>query len=304
MNIVKYKYIYFLISGIVIIPGVIALSLWGLKAGIDFTGGVLLQLELTKAQSLQMNEIRKTLEPLKLEDLTLQSAGGNNLIIKTRPIDQQKVDEIKNVLTKKFGEIKQSRYENIGPTIGRELTKKAFWAVLLASVAIVLYIAYAFRKVPAPASSWRFGICAVLALLHDILVVTGIFSILGHLGKVEIDSYFITALLTIMGFSVHDTIVVFDRIRENLRRFMKMPFEQVINESILQTLGRSINTSMTVLLVLAALYLLGGASIKNFALALLIGIITGTYSSIFTASPLLIVWQNLIEKRKKKTEKE
>lgn len=181
--------------------------------------------------------------------------------------------------------------ENVGPVIGKELAEKALWALGLSLVVIVLYIAWAFRQVPRPASSWRFGVCAVVALVHDVLVVVGIFSLLGHFYQVEIDTLFVTALLTIIGFSVHDTIVVFDRIRENLKKMTGIPFAGVVNASILQTLTRSINTSVTVVFVLLALLLLGGTTLKWFVAALLIGIVSGTYSSIFNASPLLVIWQ-------------
>ena len=179
-------------------------------------------------------------------------------------------------------------YRTVGPTVGQELVGRAFWAILAASAAILVYLTLVFRKVP---NSFRYGVCAIIALLHDVLVVLGIFAILGLLFDIEIDALFITALLTVIGFSVHDTIVVFDRTRENItkRRFER--FEDVVNYSLVQTLARSINTSITVLLTLFALYLFGGASIHNFVLALLIGILSGTFSSIFTASMLLVVWE-------------
>jgi preprotein translocase subunit SecF len=298
MNILAYKKIFLTISSVLVVASIIFLSTWGLRLGIDFTGGVLLQLKFPEAKTFKIDEARAIIEKLKIKDVVLQVAGENNLIIKTGVLEQKEVDKIKEKLAEKFGQPEEVRYENIGPIIGKELAKKALWAVILASIGIIVYIAYAFGRVPKPASSWRFGICAVIALIHDVLITIGVFSVLSHFGKVEIDGYFITALLTIMGFSVHDTIVVFDRIRENLLRFSKLSFTQVINESITQTITRSINTSLTVLLVLSGLYLLGGVSIKNFALALLIGIVAGTYSSIFIASPLLIIWQNIIEKRK------
>jgi preprotein translocase subunit SecF len=171
---------------------------------------------------------------------------------------------------------------------------------MIASLLIVLYITWTFRKIPKPASSIRFGICAIIALVHDVLVLLGVFSIFGHFFNVEVDSLFVTAILTVIGFSVHDTIVVFDRIRENLKRVGSENFEEVVNDSILQTLDRSLNTSLTVVLVLSALLLFGGESIRWFVVALLIGVISGTYSSIFNAAPLLVVWQELIEKRFKK----
>ncbi len=205
-------------------------------------------------------------------------------------LDQNGEKNLQDAL-KKVGEYRQNRLETVGPTVSSDLKRKAIIAVILASLAIILYIAIAFRKVPKPASSWRFGICAVLALIHDLAFVAGGFAILGHFFGYEVDSLFITALLTIMGFSVHDTIVVFDRIRENLRKSPSLDFETNVNNSILQTINRSLNTSFTVLIVLLALFLLGGATLKHFMLALLLGIAIGTYSSIFNASPLLVSWQ-------------
>jgi len=297
VNIIGKRNWYFALSLLVIAPGIVALLLWGLKVGIDFKGGSLLELEFSKKTVIKTEQIKKLLNPLKIDDLQVQSAGANKVIIKSATIDKDKASEIKKVLLK-IGTVKENRFETIGPVVGRELARKAIMAVILASIVIVLYIAYAFRKVPKPASSWRFGVTAVIALLHDVLVVVGAFSILGHFRGLEVDSYFITALLTVLGFSVHDTIVVFDRIRENLRRYIKMPFEQVVNESIVQTLSRSINTSLTVIITLTSLYLLGGSSTKPFILALLIGIISGTYSSIFNASPLLVVWQNFATRKR------
>ena len=188
--------------------------------------------------------------------------------------------------------------ETVGPTISKELAHKALAAVGVSILGILIYITWAFRKIPKPTSSVAFGICTVIALVHDVIVVVGIFAILGHFKGIEIDSLFITALLTVIGFSVHDTIVVFDRIRENLIKYPETNFPEVVNHSLNQTLGRSLNTSLTAVFVLVALYLFGGESIRIFVLALLIGIISGTYSSIFNASPLLVVWQNLKVKLK------
>lgn len=272
---------WFIISGIIIIPGIISLCVWGLKLGIDFRGGTIIEIQ-TK---LTNEEIKNKLNDFSVSTI---ATGQGTMMIKMKEINQKTHDEI---LTK-LPESREVRFETVGPTVSKDLTKKAIYAVILASIAIIFYIAFAFRKVPKPASSWRFGVCAVTALIHDLLVVIGIWSILGHFFGYEVDSLFITALLTIMGFSVHDTIVVFDRIRENLKRFPSLDFEDNVNNSVVQTLGRSLTTSLTVILVLLSLYLLGGDSTKQFVLALLIGITIGTYSSIFNASPLLIVWQN------------
>lgn len=306
MDIIGKKWIYFLISGLLIVPGTVSLVLYGLRLGIDFTGGTLLELKLEKAlvgtrieQKVESEEKKRVTEALssKIEINTLSRSGKNSYLIRTRPLEKEKIEEAKGLLEQTFGKVEQTRLETVGPTIGRELVQKAFISIILASIAIVFYVAFAFREVPKPASSWKFGLTAIAALLHDVLLVVGIFSILGKFYSVEVDSLFVTALLTVIGFSVHDTIVVYDRIRENLKRGLSLPFPQIVNRSIIETLGRSLNTSLTVVFVLAALLLFGGQTIKWFVVALLIGIVSGTYSSIFNASPLLVVWQEWSEKR-------
>jgi len=285
---------WFIISGIVILPGFISLFTWGLRWGIDFKGGTLYEVKIKK-EEVKIAEVRETLKPLNLPDLTVISTGPSTFLLKTAQIEQEKVDEIKETLKSKFGETEEIRYETVGPVVGKDLKKKAIWAISLACLFIILYIAWAFRNVPKPQSSFKFGISAIAALIHDVLVVLGTFSIIGHFLGYEADAYLITAILTVLGFSVHDTIVVFDRIRENLKRLPGINFETVANESVIQTLTRSINTSLTVILTLLALFLLGGETIKPFVLALLIGITTGTYSSIFNATPLLVVWQRRVK---------
>ena len=281
---------WFIISGLVILPGILSLVFWGLRLGIDFKGGTILELK-SKNEKVKTEEVKNALKPLNLPGLTIVSTGPSSFLLKTAPIEPQTVDKIKESLKEKYGQIEEIRYETVGPVVGQDLKRKAIWAVVLACVGIILYIAWAFRNIPKPYSSFKFGLCAIIALLHDVLVVLGTFSIVGHFLGYEVDAYFITALLTVLGFSVHDTIVVFDRIRENLKRLPGVNFEIIANESVAQTLTRSINTSLTVLLTLLALFLLGGESIKPFVLALLIGVTTGTYSSIFNATPLLVIWE-------------
>ncbi len=298
MNIVKHKNIFFAVSLIVIIPGMLSLLLWGLKPSIDFAGGSRITLLFPKQVSTTtVDQIKSVFTQQKEPIATIQYAD-KQVIIRTKPIDQKKNTEITNALEKKVGSFKEEEFATIGPVVGSETTMNAIYSLLVASVLIIIYIAWSFREVPKPESSWRFGICAIIALLHDALVVLGIFSLLGHFFDVEIDSLFVTAILTVIGFSVHDTIVVFDRIRENLRR-TRMPFATIVNESMLQTMSRSLNTSLTVILVLSTLLLFGGESTRWFIVALLVGIISGTYSSIFNASLLLVVWHNWSEKRKK-----
>ena len=298
LDIIGKKNFYFALSLIVVIPGLIALLLFGLNLSIDFTGGS--RLTISFPQKVEKTTSEKIKNTLTKENLTVSTVetSGNSLLIRTSPMDQKQNIKFVNTLSKEFKGAKETQFETIGPTIGGETTANAIKAVILASTLIILYITWSFRKVPKPASSLRFGVSAIIALIHDVLVVLGIFAILGHFFGVEVDSLFVTALLTVIGFSVHDTIVVFDRIRENLRRSQDS-FPQIVNDSILQTLDRSLNTSLTVLLVLFALLLFGGETIKWFVVALLIGVTSGTYSSIFNASPILVVWQEWSEKRKK-----
>jgi len=288
VNIIGRRKIWYIVSTVLIAPGIIALILWGLKFGIDFKGGALIQVQYS--QSKPVDEVKNSLKDLGLNNLIVTTTSDNGFIIRTETLTQEQYNKISDQL-KKVGEYKETSYESVGPTVSSDIEKKAIISVILASLAIILFVAYTFRRVPKPASSWRFGICAVLALIHDLAFVIGLFAILGHFLGYEIDSLFITALLTIMGFSVHDTIVVFDRIRENLRKHPSENFEKNVNNSIIQTLNRSLNTSLTVLIVLAALFFLGGVTLHHFVLALLAGIAIGTYSSIFNASAMLVSWQ-------------
>lgn len=298
MDIIKYKKIYFAISLLVIIPGLISLILWGLNLSIDFTGGSRLTLTYpNKVSTQQVSQVRSGLssQKAKIYEVTTSSS---QIFARTSDMTQAQDTSFINSLKAQNPNVKQDEFETIGPTIGKETTINAVKAVGLSALMIVLYISYIFRKVPRPASSIRFGVSTIIALLHDVLVVLGVFSLLGHFFRVEVDSLFITAVLTVIGFSVHDTIVVFDRIRENLTKYGSSSFSKVVNDSILQTLGRSLNTSLTVVLVLFALLIFGGESIRWFVVALLVGVISGTYSSIFNAAPILVVWHELSQKRR------
>ena len=311
INIVKNKKWFFLLSAIVITPGIISLLLFGLKFSIEFTGGSKLEFKV-QSEKLKVEEknVRGAFESKKIKVHKLERVSEDSFRVQTDPIGQDKKNEIVSELGR-HGEITEKSFETVGPTIGQETQANAVKAVIVASIAITAYIAFAFRKVSnlsgpealrtgGLVSSWKYGVCAIAALLHDLLIVVGIFSILGRFLNVEVDSLFITALLTVMGFSVHDTIVVFDRIRENLRKNFNLKFEEVVNNSLLETLNRSLNTSLTVVIVLFALLLFGGESIRWFIVALLIGIISGTYSSIFNASQLLVAWYEWDKKRKTK----
>lgn len=299
MNIIKNKNIFFIISGIIIIPGLISLFLFGLKPSIDFTGGSVGEYQISNVKyPISNGEIEKIIEKNDVKVHSVKQARTNDFIIRTNALGQKEHEVILSNLKNKYKHVKEKSFETVGATIGRETEANALTAVVIASIAITLYIAFAFRKVSRPVSSWKYGICAIVALLHDLIVVVGVFSILGYLFNVEVDSLFITALLTVMGFSIHDTIVVFDRIRENLKKHPNIAFETNVNNSILETLNRSFNTSLTVVLVLSMLLLFGGESIRWFVVALLVGIVSGTYSSIFNASPLLVVWYEIDKRRK------
>lgn len=301
MNIIDKKYWYFAFSLLIIIPGLVSLGFWGLRLSIDFTGGSRIEYQVSSIRHQVSNEeLRKTIAEQGVDMHSVQQSK-ETFIVRTKPLDQNTHQKIKSAVEKKYPGAKEISFQTVGPTIGSETTVNAVKAIVVASVLIVLYIAWSFRKVPKPASSWRFGICAIIALLHDVLVVVGVFSLLGHFLQVEVDSLFVTALLTIIGFSVHDTIVVFDRIRENLRRMPGASFVTVVNDSILQTLSRSLNTSLTVFLVLFTMLLFGGETIRWFVVALLIGIVSGTFSSIFNASPLLVVWEEWSGRAKRRS---
>ncbi len=294
MNIMKYRKIWFGISLAIIVPGVISMFLWGLRLGIDFTGGSMMEIK----GSQDIAKVTSIVRGDGVEVSSVQKTGANSLIVRTKEMSEAKHRDVKKKLSDAL-KVQETQYETVGPTVSKDLTMKAFELIAFASVLIVLFLAYSFRKVPKPVSSWQFGVCAIIALLHDVLVMLGVFSILGHFLGIEIDSMFVVAALTVIGFSVHDTIVVFDRIRENLIKRGSDDFEELANDSVLETFSRSLNTSFLTFLVLLTLFLLGGESTRIFVLALLVGIATGTYSSIFNASPMLVVWQNWKTKRNK-----
>jgi preprotein translocase subunit SecF len=291
INFVKHKNTFFIISAILLIPGLISLATKGIRLGIDFTGGTLLEVTSPKFDASKKDEVAEIIRSQNIEISSIQQSGQNGFIVRTKEINQDLNTKMLTELKKKYETVSEERFETVGPTIGQEITRNAVLALIVVSSFIVVYIAWSFRSVPKPASSWRFGLTAIAALIHDALFVIGVFSILGWTLNVEVDSLFVTALLTVIGFSVHDTIVVYDRIRENLIRAKAPTFSDTVNLSIWETLARSINTSATVVIVLSALLLFGGESIRWFVAALLIGIVSGTYSSIFNAAQLLALWQ-------------
>jgi preprotein translocase subunit SecF len=293
LNVVGKRYWYFVLSLIIIVPGTFFLITSGLKLGTDFTGGTEMTVQIPQPnQTVQIGDVISGVTgSVNFVQAVLGTKCPTNCqyIARTKATTPAQDRAIQAALTKRWKTAKILDRTTVSGTIAASLTQQAIFAVAAAAVAILLYISFAFRNAPNPV---RFGVAALIAMLHDVLVVLGIFSILGVLLNVEIDAPFVTAMLTIIGFSVHDTIVIFDRIRENLARRTGEPFDVIVNHSILQSFVRSINTSFTVVLTLLAVFLFTGEAIRFFVLAMLIGIISGTYSSIFNASQILVVWHN------------
>lgn len=297
MNITKYRKLYYILSGLMVGASIFALASWGLKLGIDFTGGSLMELEYQN-ERVAVDAIKEDLKSAGIEDVIVQPSGDKGAILRFKDVDEETHQNILAKLSKENNAVSEKSFASIGPTIGKEMKNKSIWAISLVLVMIVSYIAFAFRKVSYPLVSWKYGIATLIALFHDVIIPLGVFAYLGKFYNTEIDVAFIAAILTVLGYSVHDTIIVFDRVRENLIKFSKMEFEEIVNKSLNQTFIRSLNTSLTVILVLFAIYFYGGETIHNFALVLLIGIGVGTYSSIFIASPVLISWDKYSAKRK------
>ncbi len=293
MNISKNLKYFFILPGVLSLAAVITLGVWGLRPGIDLSGGSLMQVTYQGTRP-PVQQVQKITEPLALGETRIQPANQTSYLIRTRALTNDEHTQVITVLGG-LGSIKEDQFTTVGPTIGAELLQKAWIAIVLVVLCTILFIAFAFRGVSKPVASWKYGIVAIITLLHDILVPAGLFAALGHFIGAEVDALFIVALLTILGISINDTIVVFDRIRENLRinddRGKREEFDEVVGRSITQTIVRSINTSMTVIIVLAALFVMGPEATKYFALTLIVGMIAGTYSSIFLASPLLVAWE-------------
>jgi len=300
MAIIPNRKIFYIFSGTLLLASIISLLVFGLKTGIDFTGGSLLEVEYSEGR-VPPDEIRGTLEGFGLGNIVIQETENEGFILRFKEVDEDTHQKILSALRGGGGGVFEKRFVAIGPTIGCELKERSLWAIFVVLFLIVLYIAWAFRRVSKPVSSWKYGVVALIALFHDVLIPVGLFSILGRFVPAEVDTLFVTALLTILGFSVHDTIVVFDRIRENLKKAGSRieSFGELVEGSVKETFVRSINTSFTVLLSLSAVFLFGGESVKYFTLALIVGVVAGTYSSIFIASPLLVTWQEWEKDRKK-----
>jgi len=288
MNFVKYRKIYFIFSGILILGSLICLVIFGLNPGIDFTGGSILEIEFKGARPSNP-EIREKLNQFGLGEILIQPIGEKGVILRMKDISEETHQEILKKI-KETGELEERRFESIGPTIGRELKEKTKIVIILAFLSIVLYIALAFRKISRPIASWKYGIASLICLFNDVFIPLGIFSILGKFYGVQITIPIICALLTVIGYSINNVVVVYDRIRENLLRAKGEVFEKTVDFAINQTLTRQINTALTTLFPLIAIFFLGGETLKYFALTLILGITDGTYSSIFLASPILVSW--------------
>ena len=293
MNFQKnFKY-FFLLPVALVVLSLVAIAVWGLKPGLDLQGGSLLQVSYSQSRP-DANLVRGVTSNLGLGEIRIQPTGTNSYTLRARTLSNDEKNNLETALGK-LGQMKEGQFTSIGPTIGSELLNKAMIAIVLVVFCIIVFISFAFRHVSKPVASWKYGVVAIITLAHDILIPAGLFALLGHFVGAEIDALFIVALLTILGISINDTIVVFDRIRENLRKNEETrrseEYASVIGRSIMQTLVRSINTSLTVVIVLAALYFVGPAATHDFALTLIVGMIAGTYSSIFLAAPLLVVWQ-------------
>lgn len=292
MFIVRYRKIWYIFSGLLVLASLFSIFYFGLEFGIDFTGGSLLEVEFKEVRP-EISLLQEKVDSLSFGNVSLQPTGDRGLLVRLKSLNEEEHQKLLSAL----GELTEIRFDSIGPVIGKELQQKSIYAIIMVIVMIILYIAFAFRKVSQPVSSFKYGLMAVVALIHDISLPTGVFAVLGKYSGVEIDILFITAILTVLGFSVHDTIVVFDRIRENLKKGIGENFESVVGISLKQTIVRSINTSLTVLLVLFTLFFFGGESTKYFSLALIIGVAIGTYSSIFLASPLLVTLHKFQNRR-------
>ena len=295
MNIIKNRVVFYVISGIFVGGSIVALALFGLNQGIDFTGGSMLSVRFDSRPTPV--DAEKTLSGLDLGAITIQPVGDTAMNFRMKTLDEDTHQKVLTSLRGSYGTTTELEFNSIGPSVGQELRQKSLTALVILFLAILAYVAFSFRKVSMPVQSWKYGVVTLISAFHDVSIPVGLFAILGRFAHVEIGTPFIAAVLTIMGYSINDTIVVLDRVRENLQRSSGL-FEDIVERSVQQTKLRSLNTSMTTILAMTAVYFFGGASIKDFALALIVGIAVGTYSSIFIASPLLVTWNRWDVKRK------
>ena len=291
MNLLGKRYWFFAISTLVILPGLIVMAIWKLPISIDFTGGSLLEIRFGQGEAAPPAELIGIYEQFGISDVQVQTSEDNIAIIRSAFLEEEERIKIIQGIEAAYGTpVEVRRFESVGPTIGQEVTQRAAVAVIVAAVLVLGYIVISFRGIP---NAFRYGVCAILAMLHDVAIIFSITAIGGRFFGWQVDALFLTALLTVIGFSIQDTIVVFDRIRENTNLHRRLPFETLVNHSIVQTLQRSINTQlMTVEFMLLALALFGGVTLQQFAIILLVGLFSGTYSSIFISAPILVVWEN------------
>jgi preprotein translocase subunit SecF len=287
ISFLKYKKIYYFLSGILALGSIILIIIFGLKFGIDFLGGSILEVDLEKRPENQI--IQEKLKDLNLGEIVIQPTGENGVILRTKNIDEETHQKMISKL-EEISPLEEKRFENIGPTIGKELRQKTITLIIISLIALLIYITVSFRKVSRPLSSWQYGIISIIALFFDVLIPVGAFALLGKFYNVQFNIPIITALLTILGYTINDKVIVFDRVRENILRNLRESFEDLVNRSLNEILGRSLSTGTCTLLVLFFIFLFGGETLKYFALTLIVGIIVGTYSSLFLASPLLVSW--------------
>jgi preprotein translocase subunit SecF len=301
MFVAKYRKIFFIISSLFVVGSIVVMMTLGFNFGIDFKGGSLLEVSYAQSERPSLESVKTKIDGLGLGGYSVRPSGENGFVVRTKEINpEEKMDLLYALSADQENLPKEERFNSIGPVVGNELKNKAFVAIALVILCIVLFVTFAFRKVSKPVSSWKYGFVTILALVHDVIVPTGVFILYAHIYGGEIDLLFVTAILAILGYSVHDTIVVFDRVRENLRinydSRQNEDFEVTVGKSVSQTFSRSINTSLTLLLVLIVMYFIGGEATRNFTFTLLVGVVVGTYSSIFLASPLLVTIGKMTKK--------
>ncbi|GMU25490.1 MAG: protein translocase subunit SecF [Candidatus Uhrbacteria bacterium] len=290
MGIIKLRAVWYALSGLLFAGSFFSLAVYGLNFGIDFTGGSLLALRFEERPATL--EIERMLQPYDTGKVIIQPVGDTDVNIRSKSLNEETHQNIISAFQDQYPNVTELRFDSIGPSVGAELRSKSLWALAISFGLILVYIAYAYRKVSVPVQNWKYGVITLITALHDVVIPLGVFSLLGKFAGVEVGTPFVVAVLTVLGYSINDTIVVFDRIRENLHR-LSGRFEEIVGASLTQTYVRSLNTSLTTLFAIVAVYLFGGESLRNFALTFIIGVIAGTYSSIFISSPLLVTWQKL-----------
>lgn len=293
LNVSQFSRWWFGFSGVLIVLSFVAIGVWGLRPGIDFVGGSVLEV---KGNNVAVLGLQDALQKFGQQNIEVQATGNNTIQARMGQLSENDHTKLLADLKKTFPDIEELRFDSVGPIFSRSLLTKSILAIILSSLGILVYLAFVFNKSSAIISSWAFGSFAVVALIHDVIIIAGFFAVYAHFFGASADSLFVTAILTVIGFSVHDTIVIYNRVKSNLR-VLRMPFAELVDLSVLETFTRSVNTSVTTLLVLLSLLFFGGSTIRPFVATLCFGIVIGSYSSIFIAAPLLVSWQE--RKRKK-----